>query len=260
MGSFLQNNQAYNIRAEGQLASILSSFDTDYVIGIMEDILANQLNDFNPVPKANIINSFEDNFKAILNDYPEDKPNILDIRELTYSLILSKIAKAFNFEFRDTDQMDLYSIAKLLYDFFVSNYNGYLINFMADYIIREQDTLYKVLNMEQFKKDKDVTTIYNKKLFDSVQMAIISSHLDYVVKYMMDMDFTMEQVLTVTYRNNPYHIAAFMQHVFPKMDFYKDYYCRLISIPNIYPIIVTYLKIDLQRRCLPADTRINLNF
>lgn len=260
MGSFLQNNQAYNIRAEGQLASILSSFDTDYVIGIMEDILANQLNDFNPVPKANIINSFEDNFKAILNDYPEDKPNILDIRESTYSLILSKIAKAFNFEFRDTDQMDLYSIAKLLYDFFVSNYNGYLINFMADYIIREQDTLYKVLNMEQFKKDKDVTTIYNKKLFDSVQMAIISSHLDYVVKYMMDMDFTMEQVLTVTYRNNPYHIAAFMQYVFPKMDFYKDYYCRLISIPNIYPIIVTYLKIDLQRRCLPTDTRINLNF
>lgn len=260
MGSFLQNNQAYNIRAEGQLASILSSFDTDYVIGIMEDILANQLNDFNPVPKANIINSFEDNFKAILNDYPEDKPNILDIRESTYSLILSKIAKAFNFEFRDTDQMDLYSIAKLLYDFFVSNYNGYLINFMADYIIREQDTLYKVLNMEQFKKDKDVTTIYNKKLFDSVQMAIVSSHLDYVVKYMMDMDFTMEQVLTVTYRNNPYHIAAFMQHVFPKMDFYKDYYCRLISVPNIYPIIVTYLKIDLQRRCLPADTRINLNF
>ena len=260
MGSFLQNNQAYNIRAEGQLASILSSFDTDYVIGIMEDILANQLNDFNPVPKANIINSFEDNFKAILNDYPEDKPNILDIRESTYSLILSKIAKAFNFEFRDTDQMDLYSIAKLLYDFFVSNYNGYLINFMADYIIREQDTLYKVLNMEQFKKDKDVTTIYNKKLFDSVQMAIISSHLDYVVKYMMDIDFTMEQVLTVTYRNNPYHIAAFMQHVFPKMDFYKDYYCRLISIPNIYPIIVTYLKIDLQRRCLPADARINLNF
>lgn len=260
MGSFLQNNQAYNIRAEGQLASILSSFDVDYVVGIMEDILNDQLNNFNPIPKANIINSFEDNFKAILNDYPEDRHNILDVRESTYSLILSKIAKAFNFEFRDTDQMDLFSISKLLYDFFVANYNGYMINFISEFIIKEQDSLYKTLDMEQFKKDKDVTTTYNKKLFENQQMAIITSHLDYIVRYMTDMDFTMEQILNVTYRNNPYHVAAFMQHVFPKMDFYKDCYCRLISIPNIYPIIVTYLKIDLQRRCLPADTRINLNF
>lgn len=260
MGSFLLNNQAYNIKAEGQLATILSYFDRNYVFGVMDDILANRMQHFEPIPKANIVNSFEDNFKSTLAGFPEDKANIDAVREECYRTIIDRLAKAFNFEYRDTDTMDVFSITRLLYDFYVANHDGYIINLLATYIIQEKNMLYKALNMDQFRKDKDVTTINNKKLFDDPQIAIITAHLEYVIQYMMDVDFSMEQILAVTYQNNPYYIASFMQHVFPKGDFYKDYYCSMVRSPNLNPLIVTYLKIEIQRRCMPDNSPINLNF
>lgn len=259
MGSFLLNYQAYNIKAEGQLASILSQFDRNYVFGVMDDILAPK-SYFEPIPKANIVNAFEDNFKSTLVSFPEDRMNIIAVREECYRNIIDRLAKAFNFEFRDTEMMDIFSITRLLYDFYVSERDVHLINFLATYIIQEKSMLYKALNLDQYRKDKDVSTLNNKKLFDDPQLAIISSHLDYIIHYLMDVDFDMEQILAFIYGYNTYYITAFMQHVFPKGDFFKDYYCTMIQNPAINPLIISYLKIEIQRRCLPADSKINLNF
>ena len=43
MGSFLQNSRAYNIKAETELAVILSHFDESYIYNVMDDNL-NMLN------------------------------------------------------------------------------------------------------------------------------------------------------------------------------------------------------------------------
>ena len=67
MGSFLQNSRAFNIKAETELAVILSHFDESYVYNVMDDNI-NMLNKrFNSIPLPNITNSFEDNFKAKWN-------------------------------------------------------------------------------------------------------------------------------------------------------------------------------------------------
>ena len=121
MGSFLQNSRAYNIKAETELAVILSHFDESYVYNVMDDNI-NMLNKkFNSIPLPNITNSFEDNFKAINLHYPEKREDILQTRYDVYYQIIEMISNKFQFEFRPSDDMDIYTVAYFIYDFFISN-------------------------------------------------------------------------------------------------------------------------------------------
>lgn len=248
MGSFLMQNNSYNIKAENELAVILANFDTNYIMNVMEDILESNSEYFDVISKANMVNSFEDNFKQLLMDFPEDKTNILDIRESTYENMIVIMARHFDFEFLQTEDMDSFSIARLLYDFFIANMNIYLIQFLTDIIIKENQNIYNALNMDKYKKDKDITTIYNKKIFDNPNLVTICSHIDEVLDLLCGMDFQMEQILNVVYSNNINLIMVFTEHIRPNVDFFKSCYCKFIKNPVINPLIITYLKLEIQRR------------
>ncbi len=258
--NFLRNNQSYNVVAEGQLASILSYFDKNYVFGVMDDILSARTFTFDLIPKANIAISYEENFKTALSDFPGDKENINIVRNECYYTIIDRISRTFDFEYRGDEDDDLFSISRLLYDFFVSNYNNYVINFLATYIISEKKNLYKGLQLERYKKDKDITTVNNKKLFNDPLIVIITAHMDEVVYYILGQDFTMQDILGVTYGQYPYFIDTMLLHVFPVHDFFKSYVGELLQSPSINPLIITSLKLEVQRRCLPDDCKLNLNF
>ena len=81
MGSFLLNNMAYTIKAENQLANILSQFDTSYIDSIIDDAVVRTMNgEFDITPKVNLVNALENNFKNTLQDFPEDRKNLLLVR------------------------------------------------------------------------------------------------------------------------------------------------------------------------------------
>lgn len=259
MGSFLQNNRAYNIKSETGLAHILTYFDSNFVIGTMDDTLREIDYTFSNLSKLNIVNAFEDNFKAILIQYPEEKDQILACRQTTYqNEIIPKLAQHFNFEFRPSEDMDIYGITYTLYDFYIANYNVYIVKLLTDYIIRNKDTIYVDFGLDQFKKSKDVSTITNKQLIDDPVMAIISSNVEYILQYITEVDFPMETILNVIYDYNYSIVNIFLTHVFPKTDLFRSYYCRLINNPNTRIDVISSIKWEIMKRC--SNNSINLDF
>ena len=248
MGSFLLNNMAYNIKAENQLASILSQFDISYIDSIIDDAVLRTMNgEFDVTPKVNLVNALENNFKNTLQDFPEDRQNVLLVREDCYLNILNKLGQSFNFEFRRCEEMDLYSIAHLAYDFYISNNHAYFIHFMSNFIMREQNMIYKALDLDKSKKNKDTTTINNKKLFKSQQLAVIAANVGQVLRYLSELDFEMEQILNECYNYNYNLVAAFTNHILLKFDPFKQFYKMNVNY-NSEPLVANTLALELYRQ------------
>ena len=51
MLDFLMNDKEYEIQANGQVATILSQFNSDYVMDVVRNTLSEQFNHFDTVPK-----------------------------------------------------------------------------------------------------------------------------------------------------------------------------------------------------------------
>ena len=259
MDNFLANNQAFTVRSETDLANILSHFDAEFVFDVMENAFDEIENNFKPITLPNAIDAFEANFKIIVDNFPDDREDVIDKRDEIYYKIISIISNRFGFEFTIPDGVDSFASAKFIYDFFISNFDIYMINYLSDFIIRESDQIYKSLNLEQFKKDKDTTTIYSKKVYEDPNMAIICSHMDLVLQLIAGIDFDFEDIINKIYQNN-INIMNIFGHVQFQEDFFRSTYLKIIFNPNLLPLVNTYLKIEIQRRTAPPDSPINFNF
>ena len=100
---------------------IEKQFDTSYIDSIIDDAVARTMNgEFDVTPKVNLVNALENNFKNTLQDFPEDRQNVLLVREDCYLNILNKLGQSFNFEFRRCEEMDLYKFTKRYSDKIIS--------------------------------------------------------------------------------------------------------------------------------------------
>jgi hypothetical protein len=251
MSSFLANSQAYNIQAENEVAVILSNFSTEYIFGVITDILQARFNDFSPLTKPNYVISFEDNFKTFLERYPSDKENILQVRDTTYKEIIDLICKEFQLDVRYDETIDSFTLAKYLYDFFISNYNSYVCQFFSKIITREKDGIYQALQLDNERKSKDIGTLYNKKLYEDPKMAIINANLTKVISYIASMDFDMETILNFVYGNNTIVTNLFTQHLLPQVNFFQSAYISLLNNPQIYTLVITAIRLEIQRLNAP---------
>jgi hypothetical protein len=258
MSSFIANSQAYNIQAENEVAVLLSNFSTEYIFGIIQDILADRHKNFDVLPKPNLVVSFEANFKTLLAQFPSDKDNILQVRDQTYQEIIELICKEFQMDIRYDETIDFFTTAKFIYDFFISNYNVYAALFFSRIIMREKDGIYQALHLEETKKSKDSSTIYGKKLYSDPKIALINANLTKVIGYISQVEFSMETILNYIYGNNIIATNLFLQHIFPQVSFFQSAYCSLLQNPEIYPLVITEIRLALQRLNMPMDS--NLQF
>lgn len=261
MSSFIANSQAFNIQAENEVAVLLSNFSTEFVFGIIQDILAARHRSFDTLPKPNLVVSFESNFKVMLTQFPSDKANILEVRDRTYQEIIDLICKEFQMEIRYDETTDLFSIARFIYDFFISNYNSYVALFFSKVITREKDSIYQSLHLDETKKSKDSTTIYSKKLYGDPKIALINANLTNVIGYISQLEFPMETILNCVYGNNVIATNLFLHHIFPQVSFFQSAYCSLLRNPELYPLVITAVRLEIQRLNAPIDgTNMSLQF
>jgi hypothetical protein len=254
MSSFIANSQAYNIQAENEVAVLLSNFSTNYIFGVIQDILADRHTSFDILSKPNLVISFESNFKSALSQYPSDRNNILQVRDQTYREIIDLICKDFQMEIRYDETVDFFTTAKYIYDFFISNYNSYVSLFFSKIITREKDGIYQSLHLEETKKSKDSTTLYNKRLYNDPKIALINSNLTNVIGYITQVEFSMETILNYIYGNNVIATNLFMQHIFPQVSFFQSAYCSLLQNPALYPLVITAIRLEIQRLNAPNDS------
>ena len=235
-----RNSNVYNMIAEGEVAEILSNFSTSYVMDVIDSNIRNRFS-YNPTPSnPNIVNSYEMNFKGMLSTFPNDADNIMSIRQETYLTIINKICSSFNIQYIG-DQPDCYVLAYNLYDLFVSGYSRNIINFFARYIYRYRNEIYNNMGLDKYKKSKDSTTNYIRKVFDnSKNIDVIIARIRDVIYYISGFDIDFYTFLTFNY---PKEMCDFLYSNIATMgNIFKDEFCSVIN----NPAILTEIRIAIQ--------------
>ena len=243
MSSFNANNQMYNISTENEVASILSHFNSDYIISIVEYNFQNRLSD-NILPTPNIVTSFEQNFKEIKDNYTANLPEVEKVRLETYKEIIDTICREYHVSFMYNDDIDMYSAGYYIYDFFIANFYKYMVLFLSNYIYKERNGIYDSMELHEFKKNKDSSTIYGKKIYKDIKLAVINANLDYVLNNMRTFDIDISCILYGIYDKN---VAGFILSIIQfDYDFYKVAYMDILNT-DYKSNLITSIRLEIQK-------------
>lgn len=235
-----RNDQIYNIVAEGEVAELLSQFSSAYIMDIIDNSIKNRFA-YNPtVSNPNIVNSFEINFKDMYDRFPTDYDNIMSIRYETYLNIINKICSSFNVQYIGNEP-DGYIIAYNLYDLFVSGYSRNIINFFSRYIFENALALYNAVGLDRYKKTKDSSSNYIKKLYNDNIISIVISRIKEVIYYMSGFDIDLYTFLSYIYDKNT--ADYIYQNIQPFGNLFKDEFCKVVD----NPAVLTEIRINIQR-------------
>ncbi len=174
--------------------------------------------------------------------FPDDKNNILECREETYNEIIQYLCSKFNLRFNNNDSLDLYTAAYYLYEFTVSNYLKNITTFFTKFILKEKNSLYKELNLEQFKKTTNIN--YNKKLFKDHVSSAILINAGYIIDQLTSFDFDLETLIKIIYDDN--NTAYFLNYTFEDQGYFYNFYKQDITNPMIRPNIITAIRLNIQ--------------
>lgn len=245
----LNLSKDYSIVTERELSTILASFETSFVFAAIKDNLAMKYNDcFIGITKPNTVTAFENTFNNLKEVYPMDHDNILAVRQQTYEEIIDILCSEYNLAKGDCydDIIDKYTLAYYMYDLLVSNFSNHITTFFANYIFREKDAIYNYFNLDQFKKNKDSSTIYGKKAYEDPKLAVISANLVNILQSMQAFDISLYDICSVVYPD-PNIVNLFRYNISDLGDFYKQYYCEVLRNQSIVSLFYTSIRLELQR-------------
>ena len=97
-------------------------------MNVVEDTLTQMFNRFDTLPKPNIVKAFKQTFQQLYTTYPYDQEEISAKEKEMYRDTISAVSKKYGFQFIENEETDLYLAAMFIYDFFVSNFNNYLVS------------------------------------------------------------------------------------------------------------------------------------
>lgn len=247
-----RNNHVYNMVAEGEVAELLSNFSNAYIMDVIDSNLKNRFA-YNPtISNPNIVNSYEMNFKDMLSRFPTDSENIISIRYETYLNIINKICSSFNIQYVGNEP-DCFILAYNLYDLFVSGYSRNIINFFARYIYANRNALYDNMGLDRYKKTKDSTTNYVRKVFSNFKnIDIIVSRIKDVIYYISGFDIDLYTFLSYNYPKDV--CDYFYSNIAPLGNIVKDEFCRVID----NPALLTDIRIAIQK-LMEQDMQAEMN-
>lgn len=250
---YITNSNIYQANAERDVFVILSRFNTAYIFDCIENALQSKNTNQFIMPSPNLVRSLEDTFIAMMNDFPDDKTNIMECREETYLEIINYLSSKFNLTFNDNQEIDLYTTAFHLYDFLVNGYLSKITEFFTKFILQEKDNLYKSLNLDRFKKNSNIN--YGKKIFKDSTMSIILIQISYVIDQLMAFDFDFEFIVNMIYDNN--EIAKFINSIFNDNGDFFNYYKQDLMNPFIRPNIITNIRLIIQQQAIADNALVN---
>lgn len=238
----MTNQERFNIVSENELTEVLAHFNTEFVMSIIDSAIANRFNPTAFASNPNIVDSWDANFKQLINYYGSSDvtEQVTTLRIDTYQEIIKRICSYHGLNFT-VDEVDLYSAAHYLYGFFVSDYLKYMDQFFAMFIISNAGDLYDGLNLNAMKKNKDVSTIYSKKIFPDTRLAIINANIDLVVNYVCGMDIDLYQIFSGCGLSQQ-EVQFLSNLVSDQGDFFKSHYVRTISDDYVRPIHLNNIR------------------
>lgn len=250
--SKLINDQTYNIITETGLASVLSHYSTEFVISVLEETIKSKYETMPIVQFPNVVSAWESNFKMIMQQYrdlPQTQEEVMRVRSLTFIEIIDKICESFNLEFSKDENINLYTAAFVLYDFFVCKFSENMVNFFASYITAEKDSIYEYMNLAEYKKDKNASIIYGKKVFNNdTKLAIIIANINQVIYNLSNQDISLENIFGYIPDTN---LSNYLKSlVSDKEDFFKEFYVKIIQ-GDLRTDYLTAIRLRLQALNFP---------
>lgn len=253
MSSFNANSQAYNISTENELAEVLSHYNSEFVFSIIDKSMSSRFLTVPSVAMPNVVGAWEQNFKAINAQYGSDSTiEVARVRSETYREIIDAICKEFNLNFTIDDSVDLYSAAYQLYDLFVCNFAESLSTFFANFIYRERSSLYDSLGLADMKKNKDSSTIYGKKIYKDIKLAIINANIDMVIREVCAMEFPFHAIISLICGNTSDLKKYILTIVSADNTFFQKAYVTALN-SDIRAELITAIRIKLQKLALSHE-------
>ena len=243
---FQYNPAVTNVNIDNQLAAILDQFEYDYIMDVISDALDNRFRLYD-LPTPNIVAAYEMQFKALTDGFSSYSGEITETRNRVYYNIISKICNYYDIEFNDTSEIDIYSAAYWMYDFFVSNFTKHLIEFYTQFLIAERDSLDSAFGITGLRRENDVVYSYSKRLFKDPKIAAIHANLEYVITNMSDINISLYNILVYAYSNNV-SISSYIYGLV-KDDtgtFFKTQYGSYVTNSKMSADIITQIKMNLQ--------------
>lgn len=252
----LPSNSEYSIIRDGEVATLLSHFEHDFIYSVVTQSIQDKIRAYG-MNMPNIIISYEQHFREILETYPDSRLMILETRENTYKEIIGILCNHYQIVFNDNDMHDIYSSTVYLYELLVSNFQSNLVDFFVNYIIKEKNTIYDVLNFNTLKRSKDSSTLYSKKIYKDTRLGIVCANLDAVIDNINVFDIDFHTYLNTVYGYERRNIAKHLElTITPINDFFKDYIVPCF-MSNMRPILMTSIRLRLQELTSESDLNIN---
>lgn len=253
MSSFNANSQTFNVVTENELAVVLSHYSSEFIFSILD---VNMKSRFYSVPIAampNVVGAWEQNFKAIMAQYgSESNPEVLRVRNETYREIIDAICKEFGLNFTIEDSIDLYSAAYQLYSFLVCSFTDNMTSFFANFIYKERSALYEALDLTALKKNKDSSTIYGKKIYKDIKLAVINANIDKVITEVCNMEIPFYSIVNTIFGANSELKRYLLNIVSADYSFFKRAYIPVLE-SDIRPDIITAIRFKLQEIAIAHD-------
>ena len=246
MSSFSSNSHLFNVITENELAEVLSHYNSEFIYSIVDEAMKARFLSVPIISIPNVVGAWEQNFKAIKARYGSDSTDeVIRVRNETYTDIINAIFKEFGLDFTIDDTVDLYSAAFHLYNLFISDFTSNMISFFANFIYKERNNIYESLELSEMKKNKDTSTIYGKKVYKDIKLAIINANIELVIDWICSTEIPFHNIVGVIYGNNSELKRYILSIVSSNEDFFNNVYMPIIK-SSIRPDIITAIRFKLQ--------------
>ena len=236
------NPDQFNIVSENSLTEVLAHFNSEFILSIIDQAIANRHNPSAYLSNPNVVDAWDMNFKNLIAYYQtaDITERITVLRIDTYKEIIDRICKYHSFNFT-IDEVDLYTVAHYLYQIFVSDFLMHMDTFFANYIVANADGIYMAMDLGNMKKNKDTSTVYAKKIFNNPSLAIISANIDAVVTYICGMDISLDQILMGSGLDK--QVVDYILTLISDQDnFFKNHFVTTIMDENVKPIHLNNIR------------------
>lgn len=243
--AFRSNSNDYDIITEGELAAILRNFDMDMIYNVLENNMNYKYREYE-VNLTNVVTSLEYTFKMIVEQYGDDI-NIKNKRDTVYRFIIKRICDFHSLEYPDiNDTTDIYALASIMYEFFISNFVNNISKFFVSYIFREKESIYNMaLTFDDDKKVKNISVTYAKRIYEAdPKIGVIHAYTPKIIESMMQFPISLHQYIDGVYYEEK-EKATFLKSLLPDNEyFYTNFVVPYISNFSTRIIIDTRLSLQ----------------
>lgn len=244
----MHNSFAGSIDTDMAIGSILSNFETAWVMNTVNDSLNMRFRPF-AQPMPNYVDILERQFNTILMAGPDYTEKTQETRNETYKEIIQAICGYYNLvfakPFEEIGPVELYGIAHSLYDIFVSRFTDYMIEFYIKYIINNMNSIYAYLAADEtIKKPREKDTM--AKSYIDPKFQLIHANLNKIILNITTYDVSIETLLSYFVDPNTAHTLSLL--LVDTGDLYKNYYAIYLQDQRYMAQLLTRIKLELQSR------------